>query len=100
MPRYGQGDKVPFPTDEEVLESMASEREIVACSAVRDGPSIYMKVAFHSGDISMVSLSVDGAFRLLRVLKALVPDTPAVGEAHVIQVGGRPAVREGHMSGP
>jgi hypothetical protein len=96
---YGSGGKVPLPTKSEIDEAHALDREVVACSAVRYGPMTYMKVAFHNGDTSTVWLGSNGAFRLLRALKAIVPDTPHVGASLLSEIENGHSLQEGHMSG-
>lgn len=96
--RYGAGGRVPLPTRPEIDEANALDREIVACSAVKLGPLIYMKVAFHSGDISTVNLGTNGGYRLLRALKALVPDTEHTGVAQMTDGEFGLQLQEGHMS--
>jgi hypothetical protein len=98
MPRRGQGQRVPIPTQDEIAEAEALGREIVACSAVTFGPLKYMKVAFRNGDISTVSLGMLGGYRLLRALKTIVPDTPQVGVAHATETENGLQLQEGHMS--
>jgi len=91
----GRGGRVPVPTDSEFREAIDLDREIVACSAKRFGPLIALKVAFHNGDTSTVSVSTAGGFHLLRALKAIVPDGPTVGAAAL----SGDEIQEGHMSG-
>lgn len=92
--RRGQGERVPIPTDEDLRGAISLDRVIVACSGKRYGPLIVLTVALHNGDISTVALDVAGGFRLLRALKALIPDGPSVGAASLTGDG----VQEGNMS--
>jgi hypothetical protein len=98
MPRYGQGGRVPFPTPAEIAEADKLDREIVACSVETFGPLKYIKVAFHNGDTSTVQLGTNGGYRILRALKAVVPDTPHVGTATVERTEKGYRLQEGHMS--
>jgi hypothetical protein len=101
MPRYGQGGKVPLPTQPEIDEAYAKGRGIVACSAVRSGPVTHMKFAFHNGDTSTVYLPAHAAHHLLRALKAIVPDTPHITASLWIKTadGKGQYFQEGEMSG-
>jgi len=98
MFRRGEAGHVPLPTKTETDEAHKLHREVVACSAVKYGPLIYMKVAFHNTGTSTVYLDEDGALHLLRALKALVPDNPDIDASPVITTAQGPAVQEGHMS--
>jgi hypothetical protein len=96
--RYGAGRRVPLPTKSEIDEAAKLGREIVACSALRYRPLIYMKVAFHNGDTSTVSLGTNGGFRLLRALKTIVPDTEHTGVAPATMGEFGLQLQEGDMS--
>ena len=99
--QYGQGGRVPIPTQEEIDEAHALNREIVAVSAVSNGPMNYMKFAFHNGDTSTVWLGTNGAFCLLEALKTLFPRheerpaSPVVGRKTETGL----EIQSGHMSG-
>jgi hypothetical protein len=97
--RYGQGARVPIPTEEQIAGADAQENEIVACAALMKGPLLYMNIAFHNGYISTVAVGPAGGPRLLRALKALVPDGPTTGVSEVTEGDRGREVQEGHMSG-
>jgi hypothetical protein len=92
--RRGQGQRLPIPTEGEHQNALLQEHEAVAYSAKRYGVWIALKVGFHNGDTSTVSLDETAAIRLVQVLKALVPNVEAISPARVTDGG----VREGHMS--
>jgi hypothetical protein len=96
--RRGRGGRVPLPTRAEMREAVEQDREVVACSGVKDGPQIFLKVAFHNGDISTVYLGPTGSLRLLMALKALVPDGPIISASQTTKTETGFTVQEGHMS--
>jgi hypothetical protein len=65
--------RVPIPTKEEIDEAVRLDREVVAVSAIQNGPVAYMKFAFSNGEASTVSLGTVGAFNLIEALKTLYP---------------------------
>jgi len=100
--RRGRGDRLPVPTLEELNEASASEREIVACSGLRYGPLIALKLACHNGDTATVCLDTVGRFYLLEALKALIPQGDQSPPASPVKVRGTPEgveIQVGHMSG-
>jgi hypothetical protein len=96
--RYGQGEHVPVPTDEQIFAADAQENEIVACSALKRGPLLYMSIAFRNGYISTVAMGPDGGLHLLRALKALVPDGPITGVSEMIRGARGVEVQEGYTA--
>jgi hypothetical protein len=99
---YGQGGRVPIPTNEEIVEAEELHREIVAVSAIQYGPLNYMKFAFRNGVTSTASLGADGALSLLQALTALFPDHLERSEVNATQrmtASGRLEIQSGHISG-
>jgi hypothetical protein len=98
--RHGQGERVPIPTTDEIADVILEDREIVAVSAVKYGPLIYMKFAFHNGDISTAALGPNGQLRLIEALKVLLPEhaeSPAAGVIKLETERGF-VIQSGHMS--
>jgi hypothetical protein len=71
--RRGQGERLPVPTLQELNEAMTTGLQIVACSGLRSGPLIALKLGCHNGGIATVYLDVIGRHYLLEALKVLVP---------------------------
>lgn len=98
---YGQGGRVPIPTNEEIAEAEELHREIVAVSAIQYGPLNYMKFAFRNGATSTASLGADGALSLLEALTSLFPDRPEGPEVNATKrmtASGRLEIQSGHVS--
>ncbi len=95
---YGQGDSVPIPTSDETAEARKAGNEIVACSALKIGPLIYMKFGFRNGHMSTAILGDAAECLILSVLKAVVPEHERVAAApsKVGEYGLE--VQAGHMS--
>jgi hypothetical protein len=99
----GHGDRPSIPSKEEIDEAIRLDREIVAVSIKQIALMTYMKVAFHNGDTSTVSLGIGnlGGFRLLEALKKAFPEhlsTPASGVI-VRKSDTGLEIQSGHMSG-
>jgi hypothetical protein len=97
--RRGHGGRVPYPTEEQIVEAVSLERAIEACSGVRCDALIYLNIAFRNGDISTVWMDDVAAVPLLRALKAPIPNSQTIPAA---MVTGGPLgiqVQEGHMVG-
>jgi hypothetical protein len=95
----GQGERVPFPTDDEITTAIDRGREIVAYSAVRYGALIALNIACNNGDTATAILDPVGQSHLLSVLKALIPDIDSIRAAPVTRGELGPQARAGHQSG-
>jgi hypothetical protein len=69
-------EPVPLPTDDEMAASLEKDREIVAHSAKNRGRLLYLKLAFHTGDIGVVHLDPIRADYLLQTLQKFLPKSP------------------------
>ena len=89
--------RVPYPTKDAFNEAVASDREIIACSAVPYGPLTAMNIAFRSGDISTVYIAELGALNLAKALTALFPSIESAPASPVRRYAAGRLVA-GHMS--
>ena len=66
--------RMPLPDDEDIRIARAKKREVVACSAASKGKLLFLKLAFHTGDIATVYVDPIRADYLFRLLKEFLPD--------------------------
>jgi hypothetical protein len=69
--RRGHGARPPIPTKKDLEETIAGDREIVACSGLRYGPLTALTMCLHNGGAAMVCLNDIGSMVLLEALRAL-----------------------------
>lgn len=93
-----QGDRVPLPTKDELMLAFTENREIVACSGVRQSPLICMNVAFHRTGISTIIVGEMAGRHLLAALKALFPSAADIPASPAIETEFEIAVQAGHLS--
>ena len=72
MPRKSF-ERVPLPTDADMVNALEKKREIVGFSATNIEQSLFLKLAFHTGDIGVVYLDPIRADYLLRTLQKMLP---------------------------
>jgi hypothetical protein len=95
-----QGDRVPLPTNDEMLFAMQERHEIAACSGAGSWPMIGMNIFFRNGDNSIVLVDELGAGFLLATLKALFPKLADIPAARVRETECGSGVQEGHIPPP
>jgi hypothetical protein len=97
--RRGQGGRVPYPTQDEINEAALQDNSVQACSGIRYGQLIVLKVAFRNGNISTVYSDRLGVRNLLAVLKALIPNSELVPASRLTDGPLGPQTQQGHMVG-
>ena len=79
-------ERVPFPTSAE--RTSARENEIVGVAVTSNSIELYLKCAFHKGDIQTVYVDRSIADRLLAALRALSPASEQIPKSTVSPVSG------------
>lgn len=95
-----QTSRLPIPTLDELAEASAEEREIVACSALKHGSLIALRLGLRNKGTATVTLNDVGGFYLLEALKVLFPNAGS-RPASPVKVTETPTgmeIQVGHMS--
>jgi hypothetical protein len=99
--RDGGGGRVPIPTEDDINQAVAKDREFSAYSASTRGALTFLNIAFRTGDIATVYMDEARAVQLLAILKALVPNAEGIPAcpARLAADGMNREVQWGHMPG-
>jgi multiple sugar transport system permease protein len=91
--------RVPVPAKSEIVEAIAQEREVIACSAARCRSFIILKIAYRNGETATVCLDPIERSPILRALKALALELERAAAAPVTIGHLGPQVQVGKMGG-